>query len=406
MTARQVQLDFPSSRRPLPRIFDRLVVIVAVQAHLFALIEIIESLSAYRSVPGCLVLWLVSAAVPLACVLAGRQAGGVLSARAFLIAVGLLLVVDLGLPVLVPTAERGGAAMWNWGAVGVTLLTLAAFRPLRDVLSLAAGHGLIAVAVTATAFGQPGAGAFSLLVVANAAVTPAVAAAQYLNHYVRAVRLREQAVSARLAIDTRNAAAQAVQADAAARLSALRAAVIPLLSSVANGRTAVDDAQVAQTARRLAGEIRRELVEARSGSWLLAAAPSRAAADRPDGWPGVVLLDPHRFLARLRDADRGALIVLVDTIRRHSGWQRVSVALTPGDSSPASPGDLAADPSSAALTVVATGPPATAAVRDVDVIAAARRLTAVVEADSATVLIAEASLAIARSGLIGPGIRA
>ena len=119
-----------------------------------------------------------------------------------------------------------------------------------------------------------------------------------------------------------------------------------------------------------------------------------------------MLLDPHRFLARLRDADRGALIVLVDTIRRHSGWQRVSVALTPGDSSPASPGDLAADPSSAALTVVATGPPATAAVRDVDVIAAARRLTAVVEADSATVLIAEASLAIARSGLIGPGIRA
>ena len=78
-----------------------------------------------------------------------------LSARAFLIAVGLLLVVDLGLPVLVAGAERGGAAMWNWGAVGVTLLTLAAFRPLRDVLSLAAGHGLIAVAVTATASGNP-----------------------------------------------------------------------------------------------------------------------------------------------------------------------------------------------------------------------------------------------------------
>ena len=29
--------------------------------------------------------------------------------------------------------------MWNWGAIGVTLLTFAAFRPARDVLVLAAG---------------------------------------------------------------------------------------------------------------------------------------------------------------------------------------------------------------------------------------------------------------------------
>lgn len=406
MTARQVQLDFPSSRRPLPQIFDRLVVILAIQAHLFALIEIIQSRSAYRSVPACLILWLVSASVPLACVIASRRAGGVLSTRAFLVAVGLLLVVDLGLPVLVPTAERGGAAMWNWGAVGVTLLTLAAFRPLRDVLILAAGHGLIAVAVTATAFGQPGAGAFSLLVVANAAVTPAVAAAQYLNRYVRAVRLREQAVGARLAIETRDAASQAVQADAAARLNALRAEVIPLLTSVATGSAAVDDAQVARTARRLAGEIRHELVEARSGSWLLSASPAQASDDRSDAWPGLVLLDPRRLLARLRDADRAALIVLVDTLRRHSGWQRVSVALTPGDSSQARTGEPSAGPSSATLTVVATGPLAAAAVRNVDVIAAARRLTAAVEADSATVLVAEARLALARSSLISPGIRA
>jgi hypothetical protein len=406
MTARQVQLDFPSSRRPLPQIFDRLVVIVAVQAHLFALIEIFQSRSAYRSVPVCLILWLVSAMVPLACVVAARRAGGVLSARAFLTAVGLLLVVDVALPVLVPTAERAGAAMWNWGAVGVTLLTFAAFRPLRDVLILAAGHTLIGVAVTATAFGLPGAGAFSLLVVANAAATPALAAAQYLSGYIRAVRLRERAVGARREIEIRHAASQAVQADAAARLGALQAEVIPLLTSVATGSAAVDDEQVARTARRLAGEIRRELVEARSGSWLLPAAPSAAAGNGADAWPGIVLLDPRRLLARLQDADRAALIVLVGALRRHSGWHRVSVALTPGDTSHARTGEPAATPSSATLTVVATGPPAATAARDVDVIAAARRLTASVEADSATVFVAEAALPLARTSLISSGIRA
>jgi hypothetical protein len=403
VTAQQALLDFPTARRPLPQIFDRLVVVLAVQAHLFSLVLIASSLNDYRSVPACLILWLVSAAVPLACVTAGRRAGGVLSTRAFLIAVGLLLVVDLVLPVLVPQADRAGSAMWNWGAVGVTLLTFAAFRPLRDVLVLAAGHSLIGVAVTATALGQPGVGPFDLLIVANAAATPAVAAAQYLNLYVRAVGLRERAVSARREMDTRNAANQAVRADAAGRLTALRAAVIPLLTSVANGSAAVDDPQVARTARRLAGDLRRELAEARTGSWLLPAAPSAPSAPGTDRWPGIVLLDPRRLLGRLRDTDRSALIALFDMLRLHTGWQRVSVALTPADEPPESPAD---DPSSATVTIVATGTPAAAACGDVDVVAAARRLGAAVEADSATVLVAEARLALVRSSLITTGARA
>jgi hypothetical protein len=49
---------------------------------------------------------------------------------------------------------------------------------------------------------------------------------------------------------------------------------------------------------------------------------------------------------------------------------------------------------------------AAAAARDVDVIAAARRLGAAVEAESATVLVAEAQLALAPSSLIAPGTRA
>jgi hypothetical protein len=397
--------DFPTSRRPLPQIFDRLVVILAFQAHLFSIVLIVQSLRDYRSVPACLLLWLVSAAVPLACVVAGRRAGGVLSSKALLTATALLLVVDVALPALVPSADRAGSAMWNWGAIGVTLLTFAIFRPARDVLVLAAGHGLIAVAVTATALGQPGVNAFSLLVVANAAVIPALAAAQYLNLYVRAVRLRDRAVTTRRQIETRNAASHAVQEDAAHRLQALQAEVIPLLADVATRRADPGDPQVARTARRLSSALRAELVEGRSGSWLLPSSPSAASGGGPgERWPGIVALDPSRLLGRLRDTDRAALIALLDMLRTHSGWQRVSVALAPGgghnrgnDHPGAEP---SAGPPTVTLTVVAQGPPATAASHDAEVIAAASRLDAEVEVESSTVLVAEARLALAPPSLI------
>jgi hypothetical protein len=404
-------LDLPTPRRPLPQIFDRLVVILAVQAHLYALVLIAQSLPDYRSVPACLAVWALSCAVPLVCVAVARRAGGALSARAFLIAAGLLLVVDATLPALATPADRGSPAIWSWGTVGVTLLTFAAFRPARDVLVLAGGHSLIAVGVTLMAFGQPGVGAFRLLLVANAAATPALAAAQYLNLYAGAVRLREQAVTTRTEIETRNAANRAVQEDATNRLQALQAEVIPLLAAVASGSAEVDDQQVARTARRLAGDLRRELVEARSGSWLLPASPAAAAADGSgERWPGIVLLDPQRLLARIRDGDRAALIALFDMLRIHSGWQRVSVALVPGDARIRSDDDPAVespyDPWSATLTVVATGSPAAAAARNADVIAAASRLGAAVEADSATVFIADARLAISSSSLISSRERA
>jgi hypothetical protein len=362
---------------------------------------IIQSLSDYRSVPACLLLWLVSATVPLACVVAARRAGGVLSSKALLTAVGLLLVVDVALPALVPPADRAGSAMWNWGAIGVTLLTFAAFRPARDVLVLAAGHSLIAVAATATALGQPGVDAFSLLVVANAAAIPALAAAQYLNLYVRAVRLRERAVTERRQIETRNAASHAVQEDAAHRLQALQAEVIPLLRDIASRQAEADDPQVADTARRLASDLRAELVEGRSGSWLLPSSPGDESGGR---WPGIVVLDPGRLLGRLRDTDRAALIVMLDMLRVHSGWQQVTVALAPGRGSmrgndnpeEGSP----VGPSPAMLTVVAQGPAATAASGDAEVIAAASRLNAEVEVESAAVLVAEARLVLASSSLI------
>jgi len=128
---------------------------------------------------------------------------------------------------------------------------------------------------------HPGVGAFALLLVANAAATPALAAAQYLNLYVHAVQLREQAGADRRRIQTRLAAEEAIEEDAAGRLQALRAEVVPLLSGVADGTLAVDDPQVALLAHRLGDDLRRELTAARNGQWLLPV--SRPRKETPRG---------------------------------------------------------------------------------------------------------------------------
>jgi hypothetical protein len=64
-------------------------------------------------------------------------------------------------------------------------------------------------------------------IAANAAVTPALAAAGYLNLYIKAVRLREQAAADRRQIQTRHAAEQVIEEDAAWRLRSLQAEAVP-----------------------------------------------------------------------------------------------------------------------------------------------------------------------------------
>jgi hypothetical protein len=380
-----VLLDMPTRHRAFPQIFNRLVVILTAQAHLFGLVVIAQFARDYRWLPGCLALWVVSLSVPMTCLVVARRSGGALPTGPFLAAVATLLAVDLALTALVPVPDRAGGAMWNWGVIGVTILGFAALRPARDVLFVAAGHSLIAVAVTATALHQPGVGAFDLLVVANAAATPALAAAQYLNLYVRAVGLREQAVAERRRIQTRRAAEEAIEEDAARRLQALQAEVVPLLAKVADGAAAADDPQVARLAHRLAADLRRELVTARSGQWLLlasTAAPEEGGVTSPGA--SVDLLDPQRCLGRLRDADRAALTALLGVLHGYSDWQRLSVALAAEEA-------LAA----ATITVVATGSQAGRAARDAAVAAAARQLGAGLHLETSDVLVAERTLALA-----------
>ena len=373
MTA-SVLLDMPTRRRAFPQIFNRLVVILAVQAHLYALVVITGSGASYRSLPVCLALWAVSLAVPMTCLVLARRTRGALPTVPFLVASVLLVAVDLGLTAVVRLPDRGTGAMWNWGVIGVTILGFAAFRPARDVLVVAGVHGLTAIVVTATAPGQAAAVAFAVLVAANAAVTPALAAARYLDLYIRAVGLREQAAADRRRIQTRHAVERAIEEDAAWRLRSLQAEAVPLLAGVANGTLATDDPQVARLARRLGADLRRELMAARSSQWLLL---TSSAGTGPG--PSVELLDPHRLLGRLADSDRLALAALLSVLRGFADWQRLSVALAEAGES-------------AAVTVVATGPAAATAAQDAAVVAAADRFGARLGREASDVLVAETNL--------------
>lgn len=373
MTA-SVLLDMPTRRRAFPQIFNRLVVILTVQAHLYALVVIAGSGASYRSLPACLALWAVSLAVPMTCLLVARRTRGALPTVPFLAASVLLVAVDLGLTAAVRLPDRGTGAMWNWGVIGVTILGFAALRPARDVLLVAGAHGLTAVGVTATAPGRAAVVAFAVLVAANAAVTPALAAAGYLNLYIKAVGLRERAAADRRRIQTRHAVEQAIEEDAAWRLRSLQAEAVPLLAGVANGTLAVDDPQVARLARRLGADLRRELVAARSSQWLL---PASWAGAGPG--PSVELLDPHHLLGRLADSDRLALAALLSVLRGVADWQRLSVALAEAGGS-------------AAVTVVATGPAAATAVQDAAVAAAAHQFGARLGREASDVLVAETNL--------------
>jgi hypothetical protein len=369
-----VLLDMPTRRRAFPQIFNRLVMILAVQAHLYALVVIVQSKASYRSLPACLALWALSLAVPMACLFIARRTRGALPDVPFLAASVLLVAVDLGLTAVVRLPDRGTGAMWNWGVIGVTILGFAAFRPARDVLLVAGVHGLTAIGVTATAPGRAAAVAFAVLVAANAAVTPALAAARYLNLYIQAVGLREQAAADRRRIQTRHAVEQAIEEDAAWRLRSLQAEAVPLLAGVANGTLATDDPQVGRLARRLGADLRRELMAARSSQWLL---PASWAGAGPG--PSVELLDPHHLLGRLADSDRVALAALLSVLRGFADWQRLSVAL-------AEAGD------SAAVTVVATGPDAATAAQDAAVAAAAHQFGARLGREASDVLVAETNL--------------
>jgi FtsH-binding integral membrane protein len=343
--------------RPLPPEFDVLVVVLTVQAHLFNALYLITRPDIYHSQAAAIALWTVSLTVPLCCLATARRAGGVLSARAFLIAGAIMmLVVDLGLILDTERSQLGDTAVWQWGAVGVSILTLAPFRPPRDILALAMVHAGLAAASLVIAIGQPTVTPYRAVLDLGAALLPAFAAAQYVQLYGRALRLRDRAVATELQARTQAEAARAVQEDSRYRLGALRDAAVRLLSGVRDG----DDPrtpQVVAEAQRLSDAVRSELVEARSGAWLLDRPRRRREGTGRDGWPGLILLDPDRLLGQLGGEDRASLAAVIEALADVGEWRRISVVLVRDDER-----DDRLD--QATVAVVAGGPAAARALDD------------------------------------------
>jgi hypothetical protein len=221
------------SRRLLPGL-QTVAVVLAVQAHVFAGIAIVQAAPAYRSLPVCAGLWAGSLTASLAALRRAKRAGGDLDPSAFWALGAMMVGLDLAMVALVPDALLNSEAPWAWGCGGVTVLALAPYQELRRLLALAAGHAAAAAAALGLRFGSPGVDAFSLLVVLNEALLPALLGARFFQLLAVATRLRGDAVAGRLGAQVHAAALQAVAEDSRRRLAALHAEVLPLLDRVAS----------------------------------------------------------------------------------------------------------------------------------------------------------------------------
>jgi hypothetical protein len=341
----------------------------------------------------------MSVVAPLTCVVLARRRGG-LSTTIFASAAATLLLVDVLQLRLMQTADAGAPANWTWGAIGVTVLVFAAYRPARDVLMLGAGHTLLGVIAIAGPVALGEISRVQGLVVVSACVIPALVATQYMALYVRAVRLRDAAVLARRDLETRTAAEEAIRQDALWRLGALRAQIVPLFARVADGSADTNDPAVALEAQRLAESLRRELVDARAGRWLLDVPRPRTSDDAHDsdgGWSDVVLLDPLQLAYRLRGSDRAALVAFLNLLRRHGAWHRVTVSVLPPTTSGGASDafvTLEAKPELASVTLVAIGDAALTSWRDPEIRSAAARLEATVTVEPDNILIADATVGL------------
>ena len=273
----------PTFDRAVPPIFDRLVVLLVVQAHAYHTAMVVVSWADYRYPLMNLVLFVASFGIPIGCAVSARRSGGVLSGGLFL-ASGLALLGVAGLQVVsVYPAARGGPAVWCWGAIGVTWLAFAAFRPAREALAFAATHSAIAVIAMTPSIGQGGVDLFRILADVVGCVSPALVAAQYIGLHVRSRQLRDEAAAGSLAAEAEAQAEQAIEQDSVLRLEELRVAAIPLLYDIVDGVRSPTDEVVAERSRVLAEQLRHELVEARTGRWLLDPPPRRSADSNEEG---------------------------------------------------------------------------------------------------------------------------
>ena len=345
----------------------RTLLIVNAIGQLFAFSLLASSWSLYRQPVVVLAVWVaMSTALPLATLLAGRPGG--LSGRAVILIYGLLVVADLVVPAEA-VEQRIGPAGWNWGAVAISLLALAVYRPVPEVI---AGGLLHAGAVLGWALVevQP-LDAGTVVLVAAGAIIPPLGAAQFVNFYVGVLSEREQAGRRAARIIAREASEAAVEQDGRRRLVRIRAEVAPVLGYVVAGAPLPLDAEHAAGAARAADRLRAQLLAGRDLDWLL------RSADSDEELIDVQVLSDPVARRRLDDETRSAVGSLVGLLRRHRPWDRMAVTIT------------AQDEQELAVTVVATGERAAAAGSDPAVGTAAGRLGGEVTVIDGQILVIE-----------------
>jgi membrane protein implicated in regulation of membrane protease activity len=288
------------------------VLVPTVLAHLYALAGLVGSWGHYRSAAAG-GLFVASLLVPFGMAQVSRTAGGRLPPAAAAGVVVAVFGISIAVPALLPPADRGTLAAWNWGTGAMTLLGLALFVPLVVSFCLGIAHGVLAYLVVTWA----GLGAWTAHLVVFAAVVPPLAAAQYIRMHGVAVRRRERAASERAAVQARGRDLDDVRLGDLRRLGELRDRLEPLLAHVAQGGALPLDDERSRAARLLAEDLRDALAAQREALWL----PERL------GPVPLSVLSARAAASRLGDDDRAWLGALVDVLARHDGWRRARLVL-------------------------------------------------------------------------------
>lgn len=286
----------------------RIVVPCGALAHTYALALLVGAWSSYRLPALAVGAFIVSACVLPVSVLSARRPGQWLSSRAMVAAVIVVIGVDVAMLVATEPDDWLGYPNWAIGALALTILGLAAYRPAREVVLLAAAHAsLVAIAgLMAGPLDRTRLVDIALAVIG--ASLPAVAALGFLSWYADALRARADAVRVGVEAEATRRAAEVVAIDGDRRLTELRRKTLPLLDHVAGGGVLPLDTYRSERAREIAVGLRVELVAARSTSWLSAALASSSTTR-------AEVADGHGLAHRLDASQRTALLTAINALR-------------------------------------------------------------------------------------------
>jgi hypothetical protein len=344
----------------------------------FALLLLGLSWGGYPDPPAVVGLWALLTAATFALPAVAVRTGGSVPGVAIVPVVAVIALVDVAVPALDGDPDAVGPATWNWGAVALTFLVVALYRPAAEVLALVALHvaGVLVWTLGDGVANDP----VRVTLAACGSCLPALAAVQFLGFYLGVLAHRERAALAGRESRARQAAEDAVAHDWRARIARVRDDALPLLREVSDGAPLPLDPAATAAARRVSGRLRRELLGGREVDWLLRAEVAEQPAAPQD--VDVEVVTGLGASQLMDDETRVALGALVSLLRRHRGWTRMTLTVA------------GAPDRSLTLALVAHGAAAGAAAQDDAVLAAVRLLGATAALDDPQTLVIQARLEV------------